>query len=131
MQVGIGKKQRFIVHKPHKYVATLKGQCFLAKVHGNSSSQVLFTLIKSLESNCGMGLKLHPLQCLFVVVVMHMSLGVPISQTSKSVITIDVDARGAFIFNGGCAQINKEFGHNYFNECVHHHYIRRNHDVCN
>ncbi len=45
MQVGIGKKQRFIVHKPHKYVTTLEGQCFVAKVHGNSPSQVLCTFV--------------------------------------------------------------------------------------
>jgi hypothetical protein len=41
MQVGIGKTQRFIVHKPHKY----GGQCFVAKVHGNSSSHVLCTFM--------------------------------------------------------------------------------------
>jgi hypothetical protein len=76
MQVGIRKNQMFIVHKPHKYIATLEGlQKFMATFHHKCCAHSC----KSLKSNYGMWLKLHPLQCLFVVVAMHLLLGVPIS----------------------------------------------------
>jgi hypothetical protein len=51
-------------------------------------TSVIHIRVKSWSPAMEWGRKLHPLQCLFLVVAMHMLLGVPISQTSKSVIVI-------------------------------------------